>query len=247
MRTSVIMALALFLSAFAANAQEPAPVKQDQSNAEQPKADQPKTDQSKVDQPMDGPKKNRGNRELRKEIQDQIVGLGDSMRGPDGDNFPPPPPHGANGDAQGQGPNYDFMRRAVEMNLSEDEKNALKRLAFEKPDEFRDEIKKRFQAARQKRMDDFKKTGELQKAYRDAATPDDKAKAFERLKALVAEQFNQKMELNKKHLEETENSLKNAEKRLEDFKLKYEERKAKADEIINDRVKELIKDPDLDW
>ena len=157
---------------------------------------------------------------------------------------PPPPPPGKN---DMPAPNYDFMRRAIELNLSDDERMKLKRLAFEKPDEFRDELKNSFQALHQKRMDERKKTADLQKAYREAATPEARKKALEDIKVFVQEQFAKKMEMNKKRLEDTDQSLKDAEKRLDEFKRKYEERKAKAAEIVDERVRDIIRDPNLEW
>ncbi len=231
MRTAKSMAAlaAVAALAFYAAAQEPSAPQQAAGPQAQPAV------QASPEQP-----KAKSQRELRRELQGQVNQLnGDVAKG--STELPPPPP------GAGEAFNFDFMRRSVELNLSDDDKNSLKRLAFEKPDEFRDEMKKRFHAARQKRMEEVRKTNELQKAYRDASSPEDKQKALEAIKALVKEQFDQKMELNKKRLAETEANLKDAQSRLEDFKRKYEERKAKASEIMDERVKDLIKDPDLDW
>ena len=225
----------------AVHAQEPAPAVKMQPKAGPPPIEQAKPEEPKADQ-ADAPRKGKGSRELHREILGQLGQLdamNDSQKGSGVDGHRPPPPSEAF--------NYDFMRKAVELNLSEDDRNSLKRLAFEKPDEFRDEMNKRFQAAHQKRVDEMRKTVDLQKAYRDAATPEAKQQALERIKDFVKEQFNQKMEMNKKRLEESQGNLLEAQRRLEDFKRKYDERKAKADEIVDERVKELVKDPDLDW
>lgn len=220
-----VVAAALYCPVYA---QEPAP----QAPSGQPVAAEQAAPGH--DDPARAPK---GNKELRHEMR-QLGVLNESVKAAGSDELPPPPPPGFD---------YDFMRRAVEMNLSDEDKTALKRMAFEKPDEFRDEIKKRFHAARQKRVEEFRKTSELQKAYRAATTPEERQKALENIKALVKEQFDQKMEMNKRRLAETEANLKDASKRLEEFKRKYEERKAKAAEIMDERVKDLTKDPGLDW
>ena len=48
------------------------------------------------------------------------------------------------------------------------------------------------------------------------------------------------MELNRKRLEQ-------AEKQLGEFKVKLDERNKKADEIIDGRVNDLLKDPGMKW
>jgi len=153
--------------------------------------------------------------------------------------MPPPPP--------GEEPSYGMMKKLLEQSLSDEDKANLKKMAFENPDEFREEMHKRFQSIHQKRLEDNKKLAELLKACRDASTPEAKQQALDKLRALVKEQFVQKMELNKKRLEETEKNLQEASKRLDEFKRKFEERSSRADQIIDERVKDLLKDPNLDW
>jgi hypothetical protein len=185
----------------------------------------------------DAPRKIRG-KELRKNIQEGL----ESLNGGElGDR--PPPPRG--GEPQFP-PNFDFMRHAVELNLSDDERAKLKKLAFEKPEEFRSEVGKLFKSLHQKRLDEQRKTLEL-RSYRDAKTQEQKDKALVELKKNVEEQFDKKMEFNRLRLEETERNLQDAQTRLAEFRKKYEERKAKAREIVDERVKELVKDPSLEW
>ncbi len=198
-------------------AQEEAPAVQPPPAAAKPADAQPQKGQGKA----------------RKSMRD-LIDPGGEMP-----SLPPPGP--------GDPPNYGFMKKALEQCLTDEEKASLKKLAFENPDEFREEMHKRFQSMHQKRQEESRKSSELLKAYREAASPEAKQQALDKIKALVKEQFAQKMELNKKRLDETERNLQEASKRLEDFKRKYEDRKAKADQIVDERVKDLLKDPNLEW
>lgn len=147
----------------------------------------------------------------------------------------------------GQEMDFGGMKRFLEQNLSEEEKLKLKRLAFDNPDAFREEMKKKFVSFNQHRQEEKKKLSGLQQKYREAATPEARKEAEEQIRAFTKEQFNQKMEMNKRRLDEAERNVEEASKRLDEYRKRFEERKAKANEIIEERVKELVKDPSLDW
>lgn len=134
-----------------------------------------------------------------------------------------------------QNPGMNFLK-----NLSEEEKEKLKKLRKEDPKAFREEIKKKIQEMHGKRQKDKQKINELISKYRKASSPEEKQKYLNEIKQETKKEFERKMKENDRHLEE-------AQKRLEEFRKKIETRRKKADEIIDRRMKELTTDPDLRW
>jgi hypothetical protein len=123
--------------------------------------------------------------------------------------------------------------------LSDKEKSRLWELAKADPNAFRQELKK---IAIKYKAKHSKKNQEIKKMVADfhAAEGDKKKVIKEKIAAMVRDQFTRKMEMNKKNYEK-------ALKRLQELKQKLDERENNSDVIIEERVRELTKDPALHW
>jgi lipopolysaccharide export LptBFGC system permease protein LptF len=124
--------------------------------------------------------------------------------------------------------------------LSQEELERLKKLSKENPETYREEMRKRLEFKRSERDEQSNKLNELVEKFRNTKGEDNKAKIKNELTVLVKEEFDKKMAMNLKHLEQ-------AEKKFAEFKAKLVERKKKADEIIDGRVEDLLKDPNTKW
>lgn len=124
--------------------------------------------------------------------------------------------------------------------LSDEERARLEKLRKEDPDAFKAEMQKLKEKAKEQRQQEEAKVRELVKKYREAKTDEEKQKALNEIKAETVKQFNTMMEANKKCIEQTEKSL-------EEFKKRCEEQMKNSDAIIDERVKDLTKDPALKW
>ena len=138
--------------------------------------------------------------------------------------------------------NQERMKHVVQLlaSLPESERARLEQLKKENPEAFRTEVQKLFKERKEKRIQEDAKLQELAAKYREAASDEEKQKILAEIKTETEKEFTAKMEANKKFIEQ-------AEKRLEEFKKKCEARREKASEIIDERVKELTKDPALKW
>jgi len=112
----------------------------------------------------------------------------------------------------------------------------LKKLREEDPEKFRSEVKKLVQQTRKERIEKQKEFKALLKKYRE--NPSDELKA--QIKDKLAEQFEMRIEIMKKIV------AKNSEKK-DKMQERLEKRIANKDEIIEDRLRELTKDPALRW
>lgn len=112
----------------------------------------------------------------------------------------------------------------------------LKKLRTEDPEKFREEIKEVREEIKEKIQAERKEFKELVDKYRESQSEDDKAAIREKL----AEQFNKRMEREKGRVEKIEEHLKKLKERVE-------KRSGKMDEIINSKLDDIIKDPDLRW
>lgn len=131
------------------------------------------------------------------------------------------------------------LRELME-SLPAEERQRLRELHKTDRTAFREELKKIFQKARHESQKEHDELRSLLSDFRDAEFSERKAELKAKLRAITEKQFNQKMASNKKHLEELE-------KKLETLKRQFEERKKQADDIINARVEELTRDPNLNW
>lgn len=112
----------------------------------------------------------------------------------------------------------------------------LKKLKTEDPEKFREEIKEIREEIKEKIQAERKEFKELVDKYRESQTEDNKAAIREKL----AEQFNKHMEREKRRVGKIEEHLKKAKERCE-------KRAGKMDEIINSKLDDITKDPDLRW
>lgn len=124
--------------------------------------------------------------------------------------------------------------------LSQDDLEKLKKLNKENPEAFREELRKKMESKRSELDGQDNKASELAEKFRNTQGDSEKAKVKNALRDSVKEEFEKKMEINRKRLEQ-------AEKQLAEFKIKLNERKKKADEIIDGRVNDLLKDPGMKW
>lgn len=124
--------------------------------------------------------------------------------------------------------------------LSQEDLEKLKKLSKENPEAFREEIRKRTESKKTEFDGQNSNATELAEKIRKAQSDTEKAKIKSELRISVKEEFEKKMEINRKRLEQ-------AEKQLGEFRIKLEERTQKADEIIDGRVNDLLKDPGMKW
>ncbi len=124
--------------------------------------------------------------------------------------------------------------------LSQEDFEKLKKLNKDNPEAFREELRKRMESKRSELEEQNGKASELAEKFRKVQGDNEKAKIKSDLRDSVKEEFERKMEMNRKRLEQ-------AEKQLGEFRAKLDERRTKADEIINGRVNDLLKDPGMKW
>jgi len=138
------------------------------------------------------------------------------------------------GDSRGE-----RMRNFINL-FSPEEMQEHQKIHKENPDKMREEIKKKLSEKRKNWEEQNKKMQELSEKYRNASSETEKEEIKNTMREKLTEQFNKKMEMNSKRLEQ-------AEKKLDQLRKKFEERKKKADSIIEEKIRELTRDPDLAW
>lgn len=123
--------------------------------------------------------------------------------------------------------------------LSKEEREELKELRKKDPEAFKKAIKEKIAQYQKMKQQEHRQLREMLEKYRTAGE-DEKAKYLEQIKAYTKKQFEEKMQRNREHVEQ-------AEARLADLKQKLAEREKKADSIVDERVRELTRDPSLKW
>jgi hypothetical protein len=126
--------------------------------------------------------------------------------------------------------------------LSEAQQAKLKKLQKENPEAFRKEIKilvkkyksRHSKAAKQKEIDI------LVSKYHRSKDNTEKEQLLVQVKEKLTKQFNDKMVNNRRNVERTE-------ERLNELKDQLIKRESNADKIIEERLRELKKDPHLRW
>ena len=124
--------------------------------------------------------------------------------------------------------------------LSQEDFERLKKLNKDNPEAFREEIRKKMESKRSELGEQNGKASELAEKFRKTQDDSEKEKIKNELRNSVKEEFDRKMELNFKRLEQ-------AEKQLGEFKARLDDRKKKTEEIIDGRVNDLLKDPNMKW
>jgi len=137
------------------------------------------------------------------------------------------------------GPHEGMVRQFLS-SLPEEEAKKLRKLFAENPEAFKEAMQKKMAEFREKRENENKQLNEFVKQYREAGSPEAKAAALQKIKENVSNEFNRRMEENKKRIDDFD-------KRINELRNQYKERQAKSSEIIDDRIRELTKDPSLHW
>ncbi len=137
--------------------------------------------------------------------------------------------------------NFQFERlKFLISSLSPDDLQKLKELSEKSPEAFREAIERRFADRRLNSNEDEKSVSDAVREFREAKDGEAKENATKKLSAALKKQFDKKMDLNKKRIDL-------AEQKLNELKKKYQDRMEKTDEIIDDKISELTKDPSLAW
>jgi len=131
-------------------------------------------------------------------------------------------------------PNLDNL---AEM-MSAEEFAELRRLQREDPAAFRRQVHERIRQFRQGRAESHQRLRALQQAYREAVDDAARDSARAALAEAVAADFAEQMEANRHRLEQSR-------ARLAEVERKFGERQAQAEEIIADRIRELLEGPPL--
>lgn len=123
--------------------------------------------------------------------------------------------------------------------LSKEETIKLRELQKRDPSAFRQEIMKIIKKYKQTH---FKRDTELHNFIRsyNAASAEEKVEIKKKITEIVRQQFNKKMELNRK-------SYERAKKKLQELEAKLLEREKNAELIIQNRVESLTRNPALNW
>lgn len=124
--------------------------------------------------------------------------------------------------------------------LSEEEREKLKNLRKEDPQKFREALREKMKEVHSKKQEQAKKIRDLVSSYKKAESQEEKTEILQRLREETEKEFREKMEINLRRLEESEQKVKK-------FREKYEMRKKMAKEIIDERVKDLTRDQNLKW
>ena len=123
--------------------------------------------------------------------------------------------------------------------LSKKETLKLRELQKSDPAAFKQEIVKIIRKYKQAHSRRDSELHTLIKAYK-SASDEERIEIKKKITAIVRQQFNQKMELNRKNYER-------ASKKLEELKAKLIEREKNAELIIQNRVDMLTRNPALNW
>ena len=145
----------------------------------------------------------------------------------------------SNGKVSGKDIKSSLYLNKVMANLTKEELGKLRELQKSDPMAFRQEILKIVKRYKQAHLKRDPELHSLTKSY-NAASDEDKVKIKQKITAIVRQQFNKKMELNRK-------SYERARKKLQELEAKLIEREDNAEMIIKARVEELTKNPALSW
>ena len=128
-------------------------------------------------------------------------------------------------------------------NISDEERERLRKLHATNPEEFRKEIAKivkRVKAERQEKQKQNQQIKQLVRQYKNAKDEKTKKEAMEQLRKIIRKIFVAKMQENKKRLE-------SLEKHVKKVRAMYEFRQKNADKIIQSRLNTLTQDTDFEW
>ncbi len=181
-----------------------------------------------------GPKRGRG--EQGQEMRERGPrGGGEGMRerGPRGGG------EGMRGDSQFSIQQKMKMKQHFMENLSEEEQEKLKNLREEDPAKFKETVKEMVSELRQKKKEERKVFKEQIEKYR-SSTKEEQIVLKEKIREDLKTQFYEKLDNLKKSFEENN-------KKLNEFKEKIETRENNADAIIDEKLDDILRDPNLSW
>lgn len=141
--------------------------------------------------------------------------------------------------------NDKFARRGHRLkkfmeSLSDEEKKELHELRKSDHDAFRKKMKQIIRRIHKSKRNNDKGIRKLVKKYHSAGNDKQREKIKSKIRKITIDQFKEKMSDNQKELERIE-------QRVKELRTKYEVRKAKMDEIIDRRIENLLRDPELEW
>jgi hypothetical protein len=121
-----------------------------------------------------------------------------------------------------------------------EEQEKLKELKKSNYQEYRKLVNTRMLEVKKEKSDEDKKVLELRNQYLNSTSMDERAAIKKAITEITKKQFSEKMEYTRRHLEYNE-------KRLKELREKFEVRKKNADLILEQRVNDLLRDPELNW
>lgn len=153
-----------------------------------------------------------------------------------GGNQPPPPPPPPRQEKQ-FGPGHPLLAVLDSDDFTSEERTRLRKLSYEDPQKFAQEMRRHFQKRRQEKA---KNMLALRQAYMDAKTPELKDAARKKIQDTIRQDTERHLLFQKKVLSDTENAIRQMEKRLADMKKRYDRQLAEKDAVIEKRTQELL-------
>lgn len=139
---------------------------------------------------------------------------------------PPPPPTGR----------HPLLIALESKDFTDAERAELKTLAAKDPREFEKAMRKHFFKSRQAKA---QKLLALREAWLNAQTEELRKAALEKLKTALREDVEEHLEFQKKLLQDTEENIRNMERRLAAMKQRYEKHSAGKEKYLEKRLNEL--------
>lgn len=139
---------------------------------------------------------------------------------------PPPPPPGR----------HPLLIALESKDFTDAERAELKALAAKDPREFEKAMRKHFFKSRQAKA---QKLLALREAWLNAQTEELRKAALEKLKTALREDVEEHLEFQKKLLQDTEENIRNMERRLAAMKQRYEKHSAGKEKYLEKRLNEL--------
>lgn len=151
---------------------------------------------------------------------------------------------GAINEDNSSGPLARFPRiRQLIDSMPEEQRQKLKQLHQEDPEKFREEMRKQIMNWKNK-YDDKKSNStsirQLRQSYLRTTDTKEKEEIRKKLKKELENEFDLRMEENRKKLEQLE-------KKVEDLRDQFDKRKSHRDEIVEEQLKKITQNPNMNW
>ena len=125
-------------------------------------------------------------------------------------------------------------------NISQEERKRLRQLYASDPESFKEEVAKIAKRIREEQQKTNAQIKELLQEYKSTKDEQKKKAALAKLRKITKDSFLAKMQHNKRRLE-------SLEKKVKKLRQQYEFREKNVDKIIQNRVKSLLRDKNLEW